>query len=85
MIQGLRSEIARQEAKLKDAGGNLGRNHPQYRSMESELAELKARLEAETRHVASVPCVATMLAICAVKRSDLRTTASREVSSASGS
>src|SRR5438445_131799 len=53
VIQGLRSEIARQEAKLKDASGNLGRNHPQYRSMESELAELKARLEAETRHVAS--------------------------------
>ena len=52
VIQGLRSEIARQEAKLKDASGNLGRNHPQYRSMESELAELKARLEAETRHVA---------------------------------
>src|SRR6267143_2469989 len=53
VIQGLRSEIARQEAKLKDASGNLGRNHPQYRSMESELAELKASLEAETRHVAS--------------------------------
>jgi chain length determinant protein EpsF len=52
VIQGLRSEIARQEAKLKDASGNLGRNHPQYRSMESELAELKARLEAETRLVA---------------------------------
>jgi len=52
VIQGLRSEIARQEAKLKDASGNFGRNHPQYRSMESELAELKARLEAETRHVA---------------------------------
>jgi chain length determinant protein EpsF len=53
VIQGLRSEIARQEAKLKDASGNLGSNHPQYRSMVSELAELKARLEAETRHVAS--------------------------------
>src|SRR6266850_3506959 len=53
VIQGLRSEIARQEAKLKDASGNLGTNHPQYRSMESELAELKAKLETETRYVAS--------------------------------
>jgi chain length determinant protein EpsF len=53
VIQGLRSDIARLEAKLKDATGNLGRNHPQYRSMEAELAELKARLDAETRHVTS--------------------------------
>jgi chain length determinant protein EpsF len=53
VILGLRGEIARLEAKLKDAGGNLGSNHPQYRSMEAELAELKARLEAETRYVAS--------------------------------
>jgi chain length determinant protein EpsF len=53
LIQGLRSDIVRLEAKMKDASGNLGRNHPQYRSMEAELAELKARLEAETRHVVS--------------------------------
>jgi uncharacterized protein involved in exopolysaccharide biosynthesis len=53
VIQGLRADIARQEAKLKDASGNLGRNHPQYQSMASELAELKARLENETRHVSS--------------------------------
>jgi succinoglycan biosynthesis transport protein ExoP len=52
VIQGLRSDIVRLEAKLRDAAGNLGANHPQYRSMQAELAELKARLEAETRHVA---------------------------------
>jgi succinoglycan biosynthesis transport protein ExoP len=53
VVAGLRSDVARQEAKLKDASYNLGRNHPQYRSMEAELAELKARLAAETRHAAS--------------------------------
>jgi succinoglycan biosynthesis transport protein ExoP len=53
VIQGLRADIARQEAKLKDASGNLGRNHPQYQSMASELAELKASLANETRHVSS--------------------------------
>jgi chain length determinant protein EpsF len=51
VIQGLRADILRLEAKLHDAGANLGANHPQYRAMQAELAELKARLEAETRHV----------------------------------
>jgi uncharacterized protein involved in exopolysaccharide biosynthesis len=32
---------------------NLGKNHPQYQRMESEVAALKQRLEEETRHVAS--------------------------------
>jgi uncharacterized protein involved in exopolysaccharide biosynthesis len=53
VIQGLRADILRQEAKLRDAGANLGANHPQYRAMQAEIAELKARLEAETRHVVS--------------------------------
>ena len=52
LVQSLRTDIARQEVKLKEAAGNLGRNHPQYQSMESELAELRQRLESETRHVA---------------------------------
>jgi uncharacterized protein involved in exopolysaccharide biosynthesis len=51
VIQGLRADILRLEAKLRDAGANLGAKHPQYRAMQAELAELKARLEAETRHV----------------------------------
>lgn len=53
VVAGLRSDIARLEGKLKEASGNLGTNHPQYRRMESELAELKANLEAETRLVSS--------------------------------
>ncbi|MGH8668536.1 MAG: chain length determinant protein EpsF [Burkholderiales bacterium] len=53
VVAGLRADIARHEAKLKDASNNLGRNHPQFRSMEAELAELKANLAAETRFVAS--------------------------------
>jgi chain length determinant protein EpsF len=51
VIQGLRGDILRMEAKLRDAAANLGANHPQYRAMQAELGELKARLEAETRHV----------------------------------
>jgi len=52
VIANLRADIARQEAKLQDANRNLGRNHPQFRGMEAELAELKARLAGEMRQVA---------------------------------
>jgi succinoglycan biosynthesis transport protein ExoP len=53
VIQGLRGDILRLEGKLRDAGANFGANHPQYRAMQAELAELKARLADETRHVVS--------------------------------
>ncbi|MEO7726115.1 MAG: chain length determinant protein EpsF [Burkholderiales bacterium] len=53
VVAGLRSEIGRQEAKLQEAGINLGSNHPQYLRMQSELAALKQRLEVETGRVSS--------------------------------
>ncbi len=53
MLMNLRTEVARLEARLQDAGGNFGVNHPQYQRMQAELAELKARLAAETRYVSS--------------------------------
>lgn len=51
LVLSLRTDIARQEVKLQEAAGNLGRNHPQYRRMEAELAELRRTLESETRSV----------------------------------
>jgi chain length determinant protein EpsF len=53
VVQTLRTQIAQLEAKLSEAATNLGTKHPQYLRMESELAELKNRLAAETSHVAS--------------------------------
>lgn len=53
LISGLKSDILRQEAKLQETAVNLGRNHPQYQRMESEVAALKQKLEAETRLVTS--------------------------------
>lgn len=53
LINGLKSDIARLEAKLDESGINLGRNHPQILSMETELNTLKAQLAAETRKVTS--------------------------------
>lgn len=53
LISGLKSDIARQEAKLEEAAINLGKNHPLYQRMESEISALKQKLETETRHVTS--------------------------------
>jgi polysaccharide biosynthesis transport protein len=71
VIQGLRADILRQEAKLRDAGANLGANHPQYRAMQAEIAELKARLEAETRHV--MRSVSTTRSLSGDKERELKT------------
>jgi uncharacterized protein involved in exopolysaccharide biosynthesis len=70
VIAALRNEIVRQEVKLKDAAGNLGKNHPRYRSMEAELAELKIKLDAETRHVTKG--FSTSTSIGADKEKDLK-------------
>ncbi len=53
LITNLKVDIARLEAKLQDAGGNFGKNHPQYQRMESELVELKRKLAAETQYITS--------------------------------
>jgi succinoglycan biosynthesis transport protein ExoP len=53
LIQNLKADIARQEGKLQEMAGNLGKNHPQYQRMESEVALLKQKLEEETRHITS--------------------------------
>lgn len=50
---GLRTDINRAESKLKEAAVNLGPNNPAYKKMESELAELRNRLELETKLVTS--------------------------------
>ena len=51
VITGLRSDIARHEGRLQEAAGNLGKNHPQYQRMESELVALKRQLVAETQRI----------------------------------
>jgi succinoglycan biosynthesis transport protein ExoP len=51
VVNQLKTDIARQEAKLQEMAGNLGRNHPQYQRMEAELASLKVQLAAETSKI----------------------------------
>jgi len=53
LINGLKSDIARVEAKLNESSGNLGKNHPQTQRTEMELATLKAQLVSETKKITS--------------------------------
>jgi succinoglycan biosynthesis transport protein ExoP len=53
VVVSLKSDINRLESKLQDSSVNLGQNHPQTQSMQSELASLKSRLAAETRQISS--------------------------------
>src|SRR5690606_39387567 len=45
LLQSLKSELARAEAKLADLSQRVDRNHPQYRSAAAEVAALKAQLD----------------------------------------
>jgi len=53
LILNLKGDIDRAEAKLQDAAGNYGKNHPQYKRMQAELNMLKEKLAAETAHISS--------------------------------
>jgi polysaccharide biosynthesis transport protein len=51
VVNGLKTEIARVQAKLNESNVNLGKNHPQTQSTEAELLSLRTQLDAETRKV----------------------------------
>lgn len=53
LINNLKADIARLDAKLTESNINLGKNHPQTQRLEAELATLKNQLAAETRKIAS--------------------------------
>lgn len=47
LIQGLKSELARGEAKLSNLGERVGKNYPEYQRTEAEVRTLRARLNSE--------------------------------------
>jgi len=53
LINGLKSDIARLDAKLQESNINLGRNHPQTKRNESELASLRSKLDSETQKIST--------------------------------
>jgi len=53
VIAGLKADISRTEAQLQALSSRLGDAHPQVVETRASLAELRARLDAETRRVTS--------------------------------
>lgn len=51
LVNGLRADIARLEAKLTEGNINLGKNHPQTLRAEAELVSLKTQLAAVTQKI----------------------------------
>lgn len=51
VINGLKSDVSRMDAKVREASVNLGPNHPQLQRMQSELAGLRAQLNAEVGRI----------------------------------
>ena len=70
LIQALKVDLARQEAKLNELSGYLGENHPQYQRVQGEVASLRARLQQESGQVAAV--VGTNNRINQAREGDLR-------------
>jgi chain length determinant protein EpsF len=51
LVNQLKAESARLDARLQDLSGNLGENHPQYQRAQAEANELRSRLNIETARV----------------------------------
>lgn len=51
LIGGLRADLSRSEAKLQELNSKLGDSHPQVVEAKANIAELRARIDAEVRRV----------------------------------
>jgi chain length determinant protein EpsF len=53
LVSSLRGELARAEAKQDELSREFGRNHPNFKSAEAQVASLREKLEAEIHRVAA--------------------------------
>jgi polysaccharide biosynthesis transport protein len=53
LINNLKAELARQEARIQEASANLGSRHPQMIRMQDELNAMRSRLNTETASIGS--------------------------------
>lgn len=52
VVASLKVELGKSEASLQEMGTRLGSNHPQVMQLKAQIAELKVKVEQETRRVA---------------------------------
>jgi chain length determinant protein EpsF len=76
LINSLKSDIARLDAKLQESSVNLGRNHPQTQRAQSELASLRSRLASETRQIHN--SISTSHEVGKLKEEELREAIERQ-------
>jgi chain length determinant protein EpsF len=53
LISGLKGDLSRAEAKLNDVATTLGKNHPDYKTTEAEIAGLRQRINQESAKIAN--------------------------------
>ncbi len=51
LITGLKADLAKSEARLQELSSRLGDNHPQVQEIKASIAEIKLKIEQETRRV----------------------------------
>lgn len=49
VVQGLKAQVAQSEGRLADLASKMGKNHPQYQSLDAELQILRGKLNNEIR------------------------------------
>jgi chain length determinant protein EpsF len=49
VVQGLKAQVAQGEGRLADLASKVGKNHPQYQSLDAELQILRGKLDNEIR------------------------------------
>ena len=53
VIQNLKSQLAQADAKREDVATRLGKNHPDYKEVEGEIANLRTRISQESANIAA--------------------------------
>jgi chain length determinant protein EpsF len=53
VIQGMKVDLARQQSKLEELSARYGANYPQIQETKASIADLKTRIDAETRRITS--------------------------------
>lgn len=54
VVNSMRAEVARLEAKVQEASATMGANHPKMRQMQAELGSMRARLAGESARASRV-------------------------------
>lgn len=57
LVNNMRADVAKLEAKVQEASATMGPNHPQMQRMEAELRSMRSRLAAESSRVGSAAAV----------------------------